>query len=283
MKKLNEQFDIKQSFIAPFHLPNHSWWLTDWENPVESEWKKAGGRIIRNSAQSILVRMPTLHGKWLPPVERLAGESKPFELYRHSIFIVGRLEQMALSGDSDAALRLAQIATEATVALSRVAREKPGLLLRFSRQRYAWPVIKMAREALSQKEKKLFAAIQLGADAVIELDPQSAKWTWDDAAKIAYLLLTHIEHARRTDKRLAKQFPKFNDDSAKSWWGVAEKLLLFSYPKPETVDEFKALVTARSKRRSPGRLKAAILEKLQSRFLSFARNESFPDLSRVTR
>lgn len=57
--------------------------------------------------------------------------------------------------------------------------------------------------------------------------------------------------------------PKFTDDSANEWWKAARVVFLFTYPKPETVPEFAKLVRGRTKRRTPGRMKQAILDLLR--------------------
>ena len=200
--------------------------------------------------------------------------------------IVDILFQKAESGIEAAALELARLATESTVALTRIARSKPELLHQLARLHTGWPVIKQRRERLSGSERTLFANIHLGGDSIIEQDPATAKWKMDDAGKIAYSLLEFMDNARKSRPdssfdygRLGKalrRLPAFCDESAVLWWGAAKDILLFSYPKPQSIIEFDQLVLPASKRKSPGRIRQAILDMLKARFLSFARNISYP-------
>ena len=67
-----------------------------------------------------------------------------------------------------------------------------------------------------------------------------------------------------------ERLPKFTDDSADEWWKAARVVFLFTYPKPETIPELAKLVKPLTKRRSPGRMKQAILDLLKARFIGFA-------------
>lgn len=130
--------------------------------------------------------------------------------------------------------------------------------------------------------KAMFQGLKLGADLPLELH-SSARWVWDDPANVAFALLTYLWQAR--EERLKslfdvdcgdfgkgmKRLPKFTSDSAPQWWEVAREVFLFSYPEPQRVPELAALVKAPSKRRSPGRIKQAILDLLKARFIGFAR------------
>jgi hypothetical protein len=66
------------------------------------------------------------------------------------------------------------------------------------------------------------------------------------------------------------ELPQFTTDAAEKWWTVAREVFLYSYPKPQDVPELAGLVKAKSKRRSPGRIKQAILQMIHDRFVSFA-------------
>ena len=140
----------------------------------------------------------------------------------------------------------------------------------------------MKRQALTDEEKTLFAKLKIGEESMIELDAATAKWKWDDAGKIANELLFFIQQAR-TDQlfdfghvgKTAKKLQDFNDESGPAWWDLAKSTLLESYPEPEKVDELNRLVIAKSKRRSPGRIRQAIFDILKARFLSFAKNTAY--------
>src|SRR5271165_4809733 len=103
---------------------------------------------MKKPASSIVpFRLPVprdlAHSTFFPPGQRVTNESTPFDLYLCAQFIIGVLNKRADAGDSPAALMLAEIASDATVALTSVARANPALLLRYSRMSHGWPVIKM--------------------------------------------------------------------------------------------------------------------------------------------
>ena len=288
-----------------YKLPNHAW--------LPLEWCPPGAKfdtpeiIVRSTNFGVLVR----NSKWEKAKDlrfdyskEFCGEHRPndtwksFDLYTTGNSIIGILSQRARDGDADAALELARIAGEATRHLTKICKAKPELVLPLSRLRRAWPVIKQKKAKLSDDEKDLFAAIQLGADDFIELDAQTAKWKLDDAGIIAYGLLNYIRVSRGSpphgfDNGVMSKFVKeklprdFDDENKTAWWEVAKEILLFSYPEPHAVQELSQLVPmtirrkknrctiTNPKRRSPGVLKQEILSMLESRFLAFAPNKSF--------
>jgi hypothetical protein len=201
--------------------------------------------------------------------------------------MVATLAKGAQGGNAGSAWALASLAQLATHELEHLGRDRPELLRTLARNAHAWPVMKSKRKALSDEEKELFSKIELGADSILELDPATAKWKMDVAGRIAYGLLLCVEHARypvnptiwnehRNCKvaTIAKSLKPFSDNTAPAWWDAAELALFDSYPRAtlHNVPELNALVTSKSKRKSPGRIRQAILETLQSRFLSFAPN-----------
>ncbi len=193
-------------------------------------------------------------------------------------YLLHILEQTAKAGDAEAAQRLAYIALDLASTLEGLAQTNPDLLKPYARNCHAWPVAAMKREMQNERVKKLFSEIELGADAQIELDAQTAKWKLDRAGEIAYALLDYINAARLRPKRYgkfgrqAKALKPFCDDSSGDWWKLAVDALLSHYPEPDKEKELERLVTSPSKRRSPGRIRQRILEILQARFFSFAPN-----------
>ena len=286
----------KSGRVELYKLPNHHWLPGDWclpgskyDTPVIVVRRTDYGVLVRNCSWEQAKNPRYGYSKQFCGEHRPNDTWKSFDLYTAGTSIIGILSQRARDGDADAALELARLAGEATENLTKICKAKPELVLPLSRLRRAWPVIKHKRAKLSDDEKDLFAAIQLGADDFIELDAQTAKWTWDDAGKIAYGLLNFLRRSRGSQphgfdngaisKFVKEKLPRdFDDDdeNAKAWWKVAKEILLFSYPEPHAVQELSRLVPMDSpKRKSPGRFDQAIFRKLKSRFLSFARNSSF--------
>ena len=273
-----------------YKLPNHSWLPGDWVSPGSKH--DTPETVVRRLGSGVLVRNRTWEQEKNPRfnyskefcAEHRPNETwKPFDLWTWGDSTIGILAQKAVDGNSDAALELARIAGAATEHLTKICKAKPELFFPLSRLRRAWPVIKKANAKLSAAETDLIGAIQLGADDFIELHPQTAKWKSDDSGKIAEGLIRYIRDSRGSpphgfdngaiSKFVKEKLPRdFDDESADDWWEVAKEILLFSYPQPHAIDEFKSLVPVDSpKRKSPGRFDQAILRKLKSRFMAFAR------------
>jgi hypothetical protein len=288
-----------------YKLPNHSWHSAEFYPPGSKY--DTPQLVVRRLGKLALVRNSTWEQAKQPRFDyskKFCGENrpndtwKPFDLWMWGEATIGILAQKARDGDGDAALELARLAGEATEHLTKVCKANPKLVLSLSRLRRAWPVIKHKKAKLSNDERDLFSAIQLGVDDFVELDAQTAKWKWDDAGKIAYSLLNYIRRSRGSpphgfDNGAISKFVKeklsrdFDDGNANVWWKVAKEILLFSYPEPQVIQELSQLVSLKirrkkdghtidnPKRKSPGILKQEILSILESRFLAFAPNKSF--------
>jgi uncharacterized Zn-finger protein len=186
---------------------------------------------------------------------------------------------------SIAAEQLARVIGTACCQMNKLALKHPQIFIPFTRSEYwMWPVMKSTYPAFGDDEKTLLTNLEIGTKLPLRLDPK-AQWarTIDDGAgRIAWQLLMYVYSARSENGPWAKSFGEFNiladklparpnKQSAGEWWAVALAALLTSYPEPENVEEFKRLVTAPSKRSTPGRIKQAILDVLKARFVSFVR------------
>jgi len=268
---------IQKASAVPFSLSNHSW--------ASREWLKLdnGADIVREIKGGALIRIP---GPAIPVLRREQQPntaSSPAEVFWEAHYLIELLQHFAESGSAEAAHSLARLTYAATIALDKIAKQKPQLLRSLARQCHVWPVTKKKREALSDAEKKLFADIELGEDSIIELNAQSAKWKNDDAGKIAGHLLNYMHRARsgagffnygKLGKAL-RRLPEFDKDSAKDWWLAAKMIFGWSYPEPQKIEELNLLVTAERDRKSPGRMRFAIFRILKARFVSLARNARY--------
>ncbi|MGD0651671.1 MAG: hypothetical protein ABSA97_11130 [Verrucomicrobiia bacterium] len=179
---------------------------------------------------------------------------------------------------------LARVIAVACSELNELARKHPEIFHRFTRKGYwKWPVMKSTYPEFGDNEDELLKKLQLAKDLPLRLDPR-AQWARsikDDAGRFAWSLLWYVWRARSENNRwgfdfgdvgkMVDELPPLNKRSAPKWWGVAKTALLYTYPNPEQVDELKGIVTAPSKRRSPGRIKQAIFDILEKRFLSYAK------------
>lgn len=214
------------------------------------------GETVRDVGKGKIVRRPDLEPE-MPPHIAVASTLGIDIAVTH---MLRELANRARAGDTEATASFARITAKAVSALEIVSRENQGIE-KVAAQCHSWPVMKSARTSLSEDEKDYFARIGLGKESLVDLEPQCSKWVNDDAAGIAYSLVCYIEKHRAN-------LPNFRDSTAPQWWEVARELLLFAYPEPESIRELSDLVTAPTKRKSPGRIRQAILDKLKARMCS---------------
>jgi len=196
-----------------------------------------------------------------------------------------REDKLSSACASIAAEELASVIGNACCKMNELALKHPQIFTRFSRTSYwKWPVMKSTYPEFGDDEEALLTKLQIGKDLPLRLDQKAqwARWIDDDASKIAWKLLWYVWHARSENNTWGADFGEFskmadalarpNKKSAPKWWEVAKVALLNSYPNLEELDEFKRLVTAPSKRRSPGRIRQAIFDILEARFNSLVRD-----------
>ena len=232
--------------------------------------------IVRKSltGKSFLIRQGKL--------ENLGAKNNPEDTVAVKIGAGLNLDTLfyrAERGDEMAAYRLAELLRNACSRLSDLSKSRPKLFHKVATRSWRWPAMMSLHPLLCDDYKTVFKTLKLGADVPLELH-SSARWVWDDAADMAFALLSYLWTARSENRhklfdygafgKAMDRLPKFTSDSASQWWYVAKEVLLFSYPEPQEVPELAALVKAPSKRRSPGRIKQAILALLKARFIGFA-------------
>jgi hypothetical protein len=257
----------KKSPSLPYCLKGHMWIYEDWA-------KKCGFDIVAAFPPLVLVRE---RGKgqmhW-----RLSDASTK-DIATDARLGLQTLLDRAEAGDEDAATCAAQLIRQSCGILNKLAEHNPKLFRRTGRTSWRWPVLMSLHPHLCEDFKPLLKSIEFGADIPIELDP-GARWVWDDASDVAFGLLCYLREYLQQDKlfhynarltRSISKLPEFTSDTSEQWWRYAKAALLTVYPAPQSIPELDKLVKARTKRLSPGRIKAAILEMLHDRFVSFAR------------
>lgn len=184
-----------------------------------------------------------------------------------------RLVQLARNGNGKALWQFARLACDVTKGLSGIMRENSVALQPIARVSSHWPMLRSTNPHLCDGDEWL-QIIQLGKDTGRQLDSIS-RWKPDYAAVVANELINHIEHIRSEGVKSKKEkfsdfLPPYCKDTAPRWWGIAQKFLLATYPKPEEITELDTLVTAKSKRKFPSTRRVAILEKIRARFLNMS-------------
>jgi hypothetical protein len=252
--------------LGLFALPDHHWLPADWKADIKPE------TIILESGKSILVRNDCAS---VPGYKSKSTFDVAFDARQ----MLDTLFERAERGDEAAANYFAEALRNATSNLSRLCKSNPRLFGKVAARSWGWPVIMSTHPNLCDDHKTMLRTLELGKDTPLELH-QSARWIRDEASEIAFGLLSRLWQMWREIKstgttprkldRLINQLDPFSDDSAAQWWEIAKAYFLLSYPEPQKIPELTAIVTAKSKRRSPGRLKQAILDLLRDRFISFA-------------
>lgn len=191
------------------------------------------------------------------------------------------LRVRASKGDEEAIDSLLDVIVETVNWIESIASKDPALMKRSARHRIVWPMLCSVHSRLRRNPGTFLAGLELGKALPMSLDPLS-KWKVDPASGIAVDLLEYISNLRAISKvrrcdeygtfgEAARSLPEFdNKDSAEKWWELAKALLLKTYQNPERLPEFSELVTAKTHRSSPGRMKQRILRIIQDRFISLA-------------
>jgi hypothetical protein len=253
-----------------------------------AKWR-GSDQLVRNCGDKVLVRVvpPANLEKQIRPSDRSRvpdKDSPSRDICAEAEYWMTVIQSRALSGDKQAAEELEFLASWAIGTLEDIAEDNPSLLRPYARQQIGWPVSKTMRDRLTETEKELFQRIELGADALIEMDAATAKWKGDPPAGLAIILLYYLERARSSKGldfgaicKKMKKMPRFTDESKLAWWEVAWSVLLETYPNPHEIPELVKLIRHPVKPRpTPGRIKEELRKVLKARFISLAPNKYFP-------
>ena len=202
-------------------------------------------------------------------------------LRANALTLLLRIAQLAATTGNPVAIdALIKIAHDATSYLNRFVLANPGVAKfasQSARQMKAWPILKAPKPAWSDNQEELFKKLNVGSDYPFLNDPGARAKHHDLAGRIATQLWSHVEFARiypelcNADWAVAaKSLPVFTKENAAEWWRVAKFALMEGYPRPETDAALQQLVTAKSKQKSPGRMRSQILQVLKERFKGLA-------------
>lgn len=192
--------------------------------------------------------------------------------------IFNELFELANGGNATAAKQLAEILRGAVIQLTELAKAKSDLIKPIARKSWKWPVMKSRHPLLSDEHERFLGSINLGYDLPFYFDRLSG-WRFDGWSQIAVALLMYVWGARKEQRgewdymrygELVDTLPDFRrGENAEKWWKAAEAALLSTYPNPETIPELTKLV--RLTRRTPSVVRQKIVERIQQRFLNFAK------------
>lgn len=189
--------------------------------------------------------------------------------------VIDDLIESARTNDAD--LRaLVDVARLCVRAVNAIARSDPQRVRPIAGKLMAWPVMTGTCPQIGDDADALLKGIRLGASLPILMD-RSSRWKKDLATLCAVRLLDHIlaiqtEPANRLHRR-ARKFPVLAKDTAEAWFFIAKKVLRRDYSDRllGALPEFRQMVTSRTKLRTPGKIRASVLEVLRDRFRALAR------------
>ncbi len=290
----NRRHQLTEGF--PFLLPGHTLtWASlekhlpprkrDAVSRVPISWPACPdthGTIYRLAAEQIKTRRatPPTFAEQLQAWPRFKNlpelkDADPHDLASLASAALIRLADKARTGDGKALWHFAQITANACRALDQMTAHDRKAMRPIARTMLTWPMPR-SRYKRNCSPDAWLDEMRLGQDLPIAQGAQ-AKWKpcgW--ATRYALELYGHLERIRQDreitiDRKPPRQWlPPFTRKTAVLWWNVARQFLLASYPNPERVSELNRLVTAPTKRKSPGRIRAEILALLKTRFLSIA-------------
>jgi len=191
------------------------------------------------------------------------------ELFGAARHLIGEIARRARNGDAKALGAYTVLAIMMSEGLSQMMVADPEVFRPIARGEIRWPLMR-STHPLNCDPDSLLKDIHLGTGAELQIDNFS-KWHPDRAAQVAIHLMIHVKNLR--EHSLSKSLiplPPFSKDSALDWWKSAEHCFDYSYRRPERVSGLAAIVTAQSKRKSPGRMRQKIKETIKARFLAMA-------------
>lgn len=288
----------------PFSLPGHFWILAEWLPDFKPEaviLTFENIALVRDGAKRSVHASPSKSekatcawskeryrqefGKFLTTdrdmLANLVGRARRNKSGVKPIawkaeHLIDELFALAREGNQKAAAAVAELLRKWVSQLSQLAKSNLELLRPVARKSWKWPVMKSIHPLLSDED--FLGSLALGRDLPFYFDDRS-KWRFDDFTKIAFGILVYVWRARKENRgpflyyrigELADELPQFRKGPhADQWWRIAEAVFLFSYPNPEAIPELGGLIDM--KKRTPGRVRHKILERIKQHFLNFAK------------
>jgi hypothetical protein len=212
---------------------------------------------------------------------RAQSDSKAATLLKaNALILLSRIAQLAETGNVESIDALIKIAHDATFYLNRFVVSIPRVAEyagHSARRMKSWPILKSPKPAWGDHQTELFKKLNVGLDYPFLNDPGARAKHHDLAGRIATQLWGHTEFARMYPQLCCAAWasetaslPAFTKETAAEWWRVARFALLEGYPQPQEDRTLRQLVTAKSKQKSPGRMRSRILQVLKQRFESLA-------------
>ncbi len=196
-----------------------------------------------------------------------AGSVDPDLALAQCLQCIRRFGTDVTNGDGKALWRLAQIATEATTMLGIITEKRPAALAPIARDMVQWPLMKSTNPRNSYSDE-LLKGIALGAAHPINLDADS-KWQGDVFAMIAWSIYEYLRDLPKVTG--CKPLPPLTRATGKLWWDNGWAFFCKTYPNPHLVPDLDRLITAPSKRTSPGKIREELKRKIRDRFMAIAK------------
>ncbi len=186
---------------------------------------------------------------------------------------------LAKEGRWGATSKFAHLVVPEMQRINNLVTEHPDSVVSYSRTLKAWPVFKSPHKDYDVNHEKLLDLLQVGIGHPYKID-KTAKWNANDAiARWANHLCTSIEISMDGES-ITKSSPPwkkqllglrpFGAATWEDWWQVAKHVLMDDYVDVVKIPELSRTVKAASDRKSPGRIRKRIYEKLRDRLKSMA-------------
>ncbi len=272
----------------------HQWMADNRPGPGASELHGFVWALLTASDPYLFLFYPKPDSTWV--------DYAPEVMTRAAKKLVGFLKQLSKKQSRVALDVLADLATDATIELSRIAKTSPQRLVPVARKRILWPMLTSSMKGFRDDDKEIAKSIELGAVPVISADLLNLKTPRikSPATRKAVELISAIESQRSSThtffvrlpaewERRAQKAKPFSPETWKDWFEIAWlKVLDDSSGKPEDSEELRPLGKSRANRdrqrfdrsgdassRLPGSEKDGIKQQLESAFegLSGARKK----------
>lgn len=201
---------------------------------------------------------------------------------------VAILAELVAEGVPGAAGALVTLVRESVQFLNQATTRCPSAIRQVARKEAVWASLRSPHPHTEKIAAEDFNALQVGRENLVLIDPSARSLLSDPLGRVTLQLIEHLETARQTTSRLAElgvrteqwskrkwlllasKLPRFSKDTALTDWFEAVKALLechqaryFPSEGNRVEYDLTTLVTSKSHRKSPGKIRARVIEKIR--------------------
>ena len=245
-------------------------------------WDQAGSGDIPQSSLDLVATKNVVASQWIRLYGHISEDVSTIPRLQLGV-LVGRLFRQIKQGNHEAADLYLDLVMMMIHELNRLQETAPDIYRQLLCWRVRWPGILSNHPYFADHA---MAPRELGHGYPFEVDPTCR---WDpamDSRYVAMRLIMYIQRLREIIGHYSKDTlasrktlaPLLRDalalgelrDDTLRWWEFGYARFLDAYNRPEEVERFSRWITAASHRKSPGRIRARIRDKLYEAFASIA-------------